>query len=128
MKTSKRHAWVITWERSSTPVSANMPDTPPGSALAVFPGRTSKSVIEGILIGMLQAFASEYPVDMYGYITKKAPYNPEWNWNQTACEVGHDPVVKAHHVHDLQLDAAANDGAGEFRWTKRPVGPRPALS
>lgn len=127
MKTKKRHAWVITWSRSSIPETGNMPATPPGSALAVFPGRTNKDVIEGALIGMHQAFMSEYPTDMFDYVTKKAPYKPDWNWNHTLCAIGHDPVVKAFYVKDLQLDTTT-DQAGTFTWTKIPVGPRPTLS
>ena len=126
MKTKKRKAWVLTWERSSIPFSPNMPKTPPGEALAVFPPQTSKERIEGALVGMLQAFTSEYPTDMFDQVTKKAPYTPVWNWNRTFCEVGSDPIVKAYRVDDLQLDT--DTGAGEFTWTQRPAGPRPPLS
>jgi hypothetical protein len=127
MKTRKRHAWVITWDRRNIAQTPNMPVTAPGSALAVFPGRTSRMVIEGALLGLHQAFASEYPSDMFDYVTKKAYYKPEWNWRGTFCAIGHDPIVKAHYVEDLQLDTR-NDEAGKFSWTVVPVGPRPTLN
>lgn len=75
---------------------------------------------------MYQAFASEYPVDLFEYVSKRAPYVPDWNWNGTYCEIGHDLLVKAYYVEDLQLDTRV-EVAGKFSWTVKPVGPRPEL-
>ena len=127
-KPPKRVAWVITWRRSNTSETPNMPATSPGVPLAVFPHNASKSTIEGALVGIHQAFASEYAVDMMPYVTRTAPYMPQWNWKQTHCSIGHDPEILAYRVHDLELDVSANGGAGKFSWSITPAGPRPKLS
>lgn len=79
------------------------------------------------MVALHQAFSSEYPVDMYDFITKVTAPKPEWNWTSTYCEIGDDPIIEARRVEDLQLDTGS-DVAGVFAWTARPVPPRPQLT
>ncbi|MGK9149490.1 hypothetical protein KXS11_17785 [Plantibacter flavus] len=123
-----RSAWVITWSHTQGHASSNWPTTPPGSTLAVFPQDTPAKVIEGALLGLYQAFTSEYPSDLFPYVRIKghpAPYLPHWNWNGTHCSIGHDIEVMAHRVKDFELDP---EGAGVLRWSVTPAGTPPVIN
>ena len=122
----KYKAWVITWLRNSVAENGNMPATPIGAPLALLPGNSATSRIEGAMVAMYQLIGGSYPSDGVGFLKRTPTDKVRWDYLRLNASIGHDPQVLAYHAEiDYRLskrDPLTGEGRISYthsKWTER---------